>query len=380
MQMRCGMTMAAASFCFDSLACDRGPEATMTLLSCVNGGRLRRAPTFAWMVFGLILLLLIACSSGSQPAPGDGLSTVEIVMQLTPSVVHVFTGSAAPGTFNQLTPTTGVGTGIILREDGYILTNNHVIAGADFITITLHNGESFSGSLVGGDTNPDIAIVKIDASGLQPARTGSAAALEVGEDVIAIGHALALAGGPTVSRGVVSALGRSIDAGLQETFVDLIQTDASINPGNSGGPLVNNRAEVIGVNTAALGGGEDIGFAIKIDDAMAVSLQLIDKGYVERGFLGISPVNLTAAIAMQIGVPVYDGIVIARVIDNSGAQEAGLQGEDVIVSMGGQDIHNTGDLSKFLLEHLPGEKVSISVYRGSDLVETEATLGERPLP
>ena len=329
------------------------------------------------------VLLLIACSSASQPAGSDSgvdLPTVEIVKQLTPSVVHVFTESVAPGALNQLIPTTGVGTGIILRPDGYVLTNNHVIAGADFITITLNNGRSYAGKLVGGDTNPDVAIVKIEASDLPPARTGSSADLQVGEDVIAIGHALALAGGPTVSSGVVSALGRSIDAGLQDTFVDLIQTDASINPGNSGGPLVNRRGEVIGVNTAALGGGEDIGFAINIDDAMAVSLQLIEKGYVERGFLGISPLNLTPAIAMQIGVPVYDGIVIARIVENSGAQAAGLQGEDVIVSMGGQDIHNTGDLSKFLLENLPGEKVSISVYRGDDLVEIEATLGERPLP
>ena len=225
-----------------------------------------------------------------------------------------------------------------------------------------------------------MAIVKIETSGLQPAVTGSAAALEVGEDVIAIGHALALAGGPTVSTGVVSALGRSIDVGLQETYVDLIQTDASINPGNSGGPLANKRGEVIGVNTAALGGGEDIGFAINIDDAMAVSLQLIEKGYVERGFLGISPLNLTPAIAMQIGVPVYEGIVVARVVDNSGAAAAGLQGEDVIVSMGGQEIRNTGDLSKFLLANLPGERISLRIYRGGEELETEALLGDRPTP
>ena len=342
--------------------------------SCIKPLACRSTP------FVAALLLLVACGTGSQPAPGGSLSTVEIVRQLTPSVVHVFTGTVAPGAFNQLTPTTGVGTGIILRDDGYILTSNHVIAGADFITITLDNGESYSGSLVGGDTNPDVAIVKIDASGLQPAPTGSSADLQVGEDVIAIGHALALAGGPTVSRGVVSAIGRSIDVGLQETFVDLIQTDASINPGNSGGPLVNSRAEVIGVNTAALGGGEGIGFAINIDDAMVVSLQLIEKGYVERGFLGISPVNLTPAIAMRIGVPVYEGIIVARVVDNSGADIAGLQGEDVIVAMGGTEIRNTGDLSKFLLENLPGERISVRIYRGNEELETEALLGDRPLP
>ncbi len=343
----------------------------------------RAANVLARAALVAVLLFVVACGTSSQPAggtsPAEGLPTVEIVKRLTPSVVHVFTESVSPGAFNQLVPTTGVGTGIILREDGYVLTSNHVIAGADFITVTLDNGDSYAGRLVGGDTNPDVAIVRIEASGLEPASIGSSAELQVGEDVIAIGHALALAGGPTVSKGVISALGRSIDGGLQDTYVDLIQTDASINPGNSGGPLVNNRAEVIGVNTAALGGGEDIGFAINIDDAMAVSLQLIEKGFVERGFLGISPVNLTPAIAMQIGVPVYEGIVVARVVENSGAFAAGLQGEDVIVSMGGQEIRNTGDLSKFLLENLPGERVSIRAFRGNEEIQTEATLSERPL-
>ena len=339
------------------------------------------------LVLIVSLLFALGCggNAGSPSAPPSGsgeggLSTVEIVKQLTPSVVHVFTESVSTGAFNQLMPSTGVGTGIILRSDGYVLTNYHVIAGADFITITLHNGESYRGRLVGGDTNPDVAIVKIEASGLQPARTGSSANLQVGEEVIAIGHALALAGGPTVSRGVISALGRSIDAGLQETLVDLIQTDASINIGNSGGPLVNRHGEVIGINTAAIQGGQGIGFAVNIDDAMAVSLQLIEKGFVERGFLGISPVNLTPAIAAQIGVPVYEGVVIARVVENSGAYAAGLLGEDVIVSMGGQAIRNTGDLSKFLLENLPGEQVSVRIYRGEEELQTEATLGERPIP
>ena len=228
------------------------------------------APYLTCALLAVAALFTLGCDSASPPGPTGpegALPAVEIVKQLTPSVVHVFTGSVSPGSFNQLSPTTGVGTGIILREDGHILTNNHVIAGADFITVTLHNGDSYRGRLVGGDTNPDVAILKIEATGLEPAATGSSAELQVGEDVIAIGHALALAGGPTVSKGVISALGRSIDGGLQETFVDLIQTDASINPGNSGGPLVNDRGEVIGVNTAALGGGEGIGFAINIDDS-----------------------------------------------------------------------------------------------------------------
>ena len=342
-----------------------------------------------------MLLLLVATAVFALPAcarddatqpPGvdasstEGLATVDIVGQLTPSVVHVRTDLGAANTPSLLSPTTGVGTGIILDQAGYVLTNNHVIADAQAITVTLHDGQSYVGRRVGGDSNPDVAVLRIDATGLQPARTGSATGLRVGEEVIAIGHALALSGGPTVSRGVISALGRSIDAGPQDTYVDLIQTDASINPGNSGGPLVNRFGEVIGINTAAIQGGQGIGFAINIDDALTVSQQLIDKGYVERGFLGIAPVNLTPAIAAQIGVPVNEGILVARVVENSGAQAAGLQGEDVIVALGGQSIRNTGDLSKFLLENLPGEQVSVRVYRGASELETEAILGQKPTP
>ena len=255
-----------------------------------------------------------------------------------------------------------------------------MVSEAETILVTLQSGQGYQGRLVGGDYNPDVAVLKIDAAGLQPARTGNSADLRVGEEVIAIGHALALTGGPTVSRGVISALGRSIDAGLQDTFVDLIQTDASINPGNSGGPLVNRFGEVIGVNTAAIQGGQGIGFAINIDDALSVSQQLIEKGFVERGFLGISPVNLTPAIAEQIGVPVSEGVLVARVVENSGAAVAGLRGEDVIVALGGRTIRNTGELSKFLLENLPGEQVSVRIYRGGSEMETEAILGERPAP
>ena len=340
------------------------------------------------VLLALAVLAAAACGDDSGTAAvedGDGssvgLAIVDIVGRLTPSVVHILTApDPAVLISNQLSPATGVGTGIIVRADGYILTSNHVVAGAETITVTLHNGQEYLGRVIGGDVNPDIAILKIDAAGLKPALTGNASSLRVGQDVIAIGHALALSGGPTVSRGVISALGRSIDAGPQDTYVDLIQTDASINPGNSGGPLVNVFGEVIGVNTAAIQGGQGIGFAVNIDDALAVSGQLIEKGYVERGFLGISPVSLTPAIAAQIGVSVNEGVLIARVVENSGAAAAGLQGLDVIVSLDGRSIRNTGELSKFLLENPPGEQISIRIYRGGAELEAHATLGEKPMP
>ena len=286
------------------------------------------------------------------------------------------------GFFNQPVPSSGVGTGIILDDKGHILTNNHVIAGAQIITVTLSNGESMSAEVVGGDFQTDLAVIRIEPVDLPPARLGNSSELQVGETVIAVGHALGLPGGPTVSKGVVSALGRSIETSNQNTIVDLIQTDASINPGNSGGPLANDRAEVIGINTAIIQTGRGIGFAINIDDAKTVVSQLIEQGYVERGFLGVTPLNLTPGLARRpdINVPVDEGILLARVILGTAAAEAGLQERDVITHLGGQSIANTGELSKFLIAHQPGETVSMVYFRGQTKVTTEITLRGRPQP
>jgi serine protease Do len=180
---------------------------------------------------------------------------------------------------------------VILDTEGHILTNNHVVAQAEDIKVVLPNGESHTAQLIGRDPNTNIAVIKIDAPGLNPAELGDMSGVRVGEEVIAIGHALGLKGGPTVSKGVVSALDRTISTGPQVTLVDLIQTDASINPGNSGGPLVDMNAQVIGINTAGIPSSQGIGFAVNINDAMLIATQLIETGSVERGFLGIVPVK-----------------------------------------------------------------------------------------
>ena len=309
-----------------------------------------------------------------------GLSTVNVVKILKPSVVHILTESSAMGSFNQPGPSTGVGTGVILDEEGNILTNNHVIAGAQSILVTLANGDSFPAQLIGGDVSTDTAVIRIDADGLKPAKLGHSAELQVGEDVIAIGHALALPGGPTVSKGVVSAVGRSIDIDQRTTMVDLIQTDASINPGNSGGPLSNVNGEVIGINSAGIPGSQNIGFAINIDDAKIVVAHLLEKGYVDRGFLGITPISLSPAIASQVGVPVNQGVLIVRVVPDSAAAGAGIQPEDVIVQLGEDMIANTGELSKFLVDHPPSDTVDVVFYRRDQEISTRLTLGERPQP
>ena len=309
---------------------------------------------------------------------GEELSTVEVVKILRPSVVQVVTEILTMGSFNQPEPSAGVGTGVLLDEEGHILTNNHVVAGAQRIDVTLSNEESFPAVIVGRDPDTDLAIIRIEAGGLKPAKLGISSQVQVGEDVIAIGHALGLRGGPTVSKGVISALGRSIDTDQQATIVDLIQTDTSINPGNSGGPLVNTRAEVIGINTAIIQGGRGIGFAINIDDAKVVAAQLMEKGYVERGFLGVTPFNLTPGLAMRFDLPVTEGIIVARVVPGTAAEAAGLRPEDIIVQLGDEPIRNTGELSKFLISHLPGERVDLVYFRGGRKVSTEVTLGERP--
>ena len=312
-----------------------------------------------------------------RPQP-QVLSTIEVVKILKPSVVQITTETLSMGLFNQPIPSRGVGTGVILDEAGRILTNNHVIAGAQRITVTFSNGDSFRAQIVGGDPSTDTAVIRIAAPRLQPATLGRSADLEVGEDVIAIGHALGLPGGPTVSKGVVSALGRSIDTDAQTTLVDLIQTDAAINPGNSGGPLANDRAEVVGINTAIIQEGRGIGFAINIDDAKVVAEQFIDRGFVERGFLGITPFNLNPSLANQLGVPVTEGILVVRVISGTAAAQAGLREEDVIVQLGDMRIANTGHLSKFLLAHPPGAKVALVYHRGGTKISTTITLGRRP--
>lgn len=312
-----------------------------------------------------------------KPSP-EASSAIEVVKALTPSVVQILTEILAMDAFNQPGVGMGVGTGVILDEQGHILTNNHVIAGAQRVTVTLSNGDSFPAEIVGGDATTDTAVIRIKAKGLQPAKLGRSSDLQVGEDVIAIGHALGLKGGPTVSKGVVSAMGRSIDTGPQTTMLDLIQTDAAINPGNSGGPLANSRAEVIGINTAGFQGSQGISFAINIDDAKVVVAQLMERGFVERGGLGIAPFNLGPGIASQIGVPVTEGIAVARVFPDTAAEKAGLQEQDVIVRMGDESILNTGDLSRFLMAHLPGETMTVVFFRGTEEMTTQITLQERP--
>ena len=313
------------------------------------------------------------------PALGETLAPTEVVKLLTPSVAHIQTEVTSLDIFGRLAPQTGVGTGVIIDDKGDIVTNNHVVSldsqPARSIKVTLGDSRGFDARIVGRDPATDLAVIKIDASGLTPARLGDASTIQVGEDVLAIGHALNLPGGPTVSKGVVSAKGRTIEEDSL-TIPDAIQTDAAINPGNSGGPLVNMRGEVIGITTVVIRGqAEGIGLAISVDTVRSVASELIEKGRVERGVLGISPVSNSPGMAAANGLAVDRGVIVARVELGSAAARAGLQAGDIIVRVAGQEIRNDGELRQVLTRHRSGERVEVEFYRGRNTQRAQVTLG-----
>ena len=307
------------------------------------------------------------------------MPTTEVVKLLTPSVVNISTELATASLFNTPYPPNGVATGIILTPEGHVLTNYHVVEIGQDITVTLNDGSNHEAEVIGQDPVTDLAVIKIvDVEGLEPARLGDSSTLQVGEDVIAIGHAMGIPGAPTVSKGVVSALERSVDTTHNTTIIDLIQTDASINPGNSGGPLVNSRAEVIGINTVVVSVGQGIGFAINVNDAKEVARQIIDQGFVRRGYLGVLPAAVTPQFAAYIGIdPKVEGILLRQVLPGSAADDAGLVTGDIILSMDDQPLRNTGELSKFLISHQPGDIVNVTLLREGEELIASITLGER---
>ena len=328
-----------------------------------------------------------ATSRGTAAPATGALSPPDIVQRLGPSVVHVLSEAASLDVFGQTVPTEGVGTGFIVDNQGHIVTNNHVVVQpntcdtpAQKIVVTLSDGRNFDAKIVGRDVPTDLAVLQIDASSLTPAILGDSAAVPVGDTVVAIGNALDLPGGPTVTRGVVSAQNRLIeeqDCGV--TIPGAIQTDAAINPGNSGGPLVDTAGQIIGITTAAITGGVDgVGFAISSDTAKPIVQELIANGKVARAYLGVSVVPITPSLAASYSLPVDHGVGIQQVQSGGPADKAGLKVDDIIVKIDGTDVNTSGDLFAFLAEHQAGEKVTVDYYRGSNAQSTEVTLAASP--
>ena len=307
---------------------------------------------------------------------GTEMSVQQVAALNQPSIVEIQTEMVTNGSFLQQYVQTGAGSGIIISQDGYIVTNNHVIEDATSITVRTSDGTSYSAQLVGTDSRTDIAVLKIDATGLQPATFGNSDNLNVGDTAIAIGNPLGELGG-TVTTGIISALDRTIVLDNEE--MTLLQTNAAINPGNSGGGLFNSRGELIGM-VVAKSSGEDIeglGFAIPSNLVSQVAQELINNGYVTgRPALGVTVVNITSSqLAMQYGVNSL-GVYISEVSSGSAAEQAGLQVGDRIISVDDQVVESYTDLSSILDDHAVGDTIEILVGRNGTTVTVSLTLQE----
>jgi serine protease Do len=281
-------------------------------------------------------------------------------------------GPEAPGEFR----TPGLGSGVIVDKRGYVITNFHVVKGADAVIIRLSSKEEFRGRVVGSDVKTDLAVVRFDPerTELRVAQLGNSDTLRVGEWAIAIGNPFGL--DQTVTVGVVSAVGRA-DVGIA-TYENFIQTDASINPGNSGGPLVNLRGEVIGINTAIVATGQGIGFAIPASMVKRVTAQLVDRGKVTRGWTGAETQALTRELAESLGLTDTRGAIVSRIQPGSPAAAAGLQKQDVIVAFGGVPIEDYRHFQRLSADAEVGKKVPLEIIRDRQKRSAELTIAEAP--
>jgi serine protease Do len=349
---------------------------------------MRTAITYVLMVIVTAsTLFLVGGTSYAKNAPPD---FVELSKKLTPSVVNISTSKTITPQARQ--PQTGpfgsdpfsefyerflqgvpqrphkqrsLGSGFIISNEGYILTNNHVIAGADEIKVKLSDGREFKGELKGSDEKLDLALIKITSKDHLPVATlGDSDAMEVGEWILAIGNPFGLS--QTVTAGIISAKGRVIGSG---PYDDFIQTDASINPGNSGGPLFNAKGEVIGISTAIVSGGQGIGFAIPVNMAKAVITQLRETGKVTRGWLGVSVQPVTPDLARSFGLKNEKGALISEVMKDSPAEKAGFKAGDIILEFDGKPITDMHELPRLAAVTPIGKKAVVKVLRDGKTME-----------
>jgi S1-C subfamily serine protease len=299
-----------------------------------------------------------------------------MVARVLPAVVSITTRQIDRDQFDRPIPSRGLGSGIIVDARGHILTNNHVVEGAEQIKVTLTDERTFPARLVGGDRFTDLAVIKIEGKKLPTAVLGDSSRLAIGETVIAIGNPLWIEGGPTVTAGVVSALGRSMEQEGLPILHNLIQTDAAINPGNSGGPLVNLAGRVIGLNTAVISSAHGIGFAIPINFAKPVMRSLIATGRVTRASLGVVAVSLTPQVAYANDLPIERGALVTRVEPGGPGDVAGLRPGDVITSFDGKRVRDLHEVHDELSRHRGGQTVEIVVWREGQTLTTKAVLEE----
>ncbi|MFA5089534.1 MAG: Do family serine endopeptidase [Candidatus Omnitrophota bacterium] len=280
----------------------------------------------------------------------------------------------------------GLGSGVIIDPEGYILTNEHVVSGADKITVSLADGREFKGEIKGQDARSDLAVIKINARDLPAATLGDSSNLKIGQWVVAVGNPFGFAmdsAEPTVTVGVISALHRSLGRALfrNKDYGDMIQTDAAINPGNSGGPLVNLRGEVIAVNVAIFstsGGYQGVGFAIPINNAKAVISRLIQGKRILYGWLGITVQDLTPEMSKYFDLAEKEGILIAKTLENSPAQKAGMKEGDIIRKFDNKNIRSTKELVATVSKTEIGRRVTVELIRDKKPLKLDVEIGERP--
>jgi serine protease Do len=325
-----------------------------------------------------------ASSQQSSPIPADE-PVAQVASRVGPSVVQVNVRAV------QQTPlgtqrSEGIGSGVIYRQDGYIVTNNHVVEGADDVNVAFADGTMEGASVVGADPNTEIAVIRVDRHNLP------AATFDRGDDPI-VGQLAVAIGSPsgfesTVTSGVVSGVGREFPPELtgggtaeRSALTDLIQTDAAISPGNSGGALADRNSKVIGINVAYLPpaqtGAVNLGFAIPSDTAVSVADQLIEKGEVTIPYLGVLTTDLSPEDAARFGLPVDSGALVEQVVPRSPASEAGVRKGDIITALGGVRVMSYGDLLGALRDHEPGDNVTLTVFRNGDEMKLGVTLGEK---
>jgi serine protease Do len=292
----------------------------------------------------------------------DEKAVLDTLEKVSKSVVNINTVKLISRMLYQAIPVEGMGSGTIIDSKGQILTNNHVVGGAEKITVTLWNGEILEGKIVGACSVHDTAIVKVNKPELPAAELGDSEKLRVGQRVYAIGNPFGLPGGPTVTSGVISATKRTIESqrGLIE---NLVQTDAAINPGNSGGPLLDLEGKVVAINTAIIPYAQGIGFAIPINMAKQCTSDMIKEGVAARPWLGIVGLSLSSEISRYYNLPLEHGVLVTKVADGSPAQRAGMIMGDIILKMDRVDIGSIEDLLGEIHRRKVGDEIRITVFR-----------------
>ena len=309
------------------------------------------------------------------------MEPAEVYASVVNSAVSINCSATSTNIFGQTTQTASSGSGFIITEDGYVVTNYHVISGASSVQVTLYNGDTYDATVIGGDSDYDVAVLKIEASGLQPVTLGESADVNVGDTVLAIGNPLGVLTF-SMSQGIVSSCDRAIN--VDGTPFNMIQVDCSINPGNSGGPLVNLYGEVVGIVSAKYSSYssttvEGLGFAIPISDVRSIITDIMENGAVtDKAYMAITAGTMTEQMAAQYNIDVTQGVFVYSVVSGGAGDKAGLRLGDVITKMGDKTLTSRQDLSAAMKGYRAGDTVTLTVYRNGQYIETELTFDAQP--